>query len=85
MTNVLLSADGPVSVYAVPDPVAKNLDKLCLEFSMESGGIFDETDFIWYLNREKPWGESVFVENLGWIRDRSEIPPQYRDCKWYNF
>ena len=33
MKNVLLSADGEISVYCVPDHVADNLEKYCLEFS----------------------------------------------------
>lgn len=32
MKNVLLSADGEISVFAVPDPVADDLEKYCLEF-----------------------------------------------------
>lgn len=33
MKNVLLSADGEISVFCVPDHVAENLEKYCLEFS----------------------------------------------------
>ncbi|MCM1057819.1 MAG: hypothetical protein NC517_09445 [Firmicutes bacterium] len=33
MKNVLLSADGAISVYAVPDRVAEKLTQYCLEFS----------------------------------------------------
>lgn len=32
MKNVLLSADSEISVFAVPDEVADNLEKYCLEF-----------------------------------------------------
>ena len=32
MKNVLLSADGPLSVYSVPDDVADSLWEYCLEF-----------------------------------------------------
>ena len=32
---ILLSADGPVSVYLVPSIVADNLEKYCLEFCIE--------------------------------------------------
>ena len=32
MKNVLLSADGEISVFAVPNEVADNLEKYCLEF-----------------------------------------------------
>ena len=33
MKQVLLSADGEISVYCVPDAVAEKLEKYCLEFS----------------------------------------------------
>lgn len=32
MKNVLLSADSEISVFSVPDAVADNLEKYCLEF-----------------------------------------------------
>lgn len=32
MKNVLLSADSEISVFAVPNEVADNLEKYCLEF-----------------------------------------------------
>lgn len=32
MKNILLSADGEISVFSVPDAVADNLEKYCLEF-----------------------------------------------------
>lgn len=32
MKNVLLSADGEISVFSVPDEVADHLEKYCLEF-----------------------------------------------------
>ena len=33
MKQILLSADGPISVYRVPDAVADDLEAYCLEFS----------------------------------------------------
>ncbi len=32
MKNILLSADSEISVFAVPDKVADNLEQYCLEF-----------------------------------------------------
>lgn len=32
MKRVLLSADGEINVYTVPDKVAENLEKYCLDF-----------------------------------------------------
>ena len=85
MTNVLLSADGPIKVYSVPDVIAKNLDKICMEFS-GMGGSFDEEDFIEWLNKYRyPYEKSTYVENIGWCQDESEIPPNYKGCKWFNF
>ena len=85
MTNVLLSADGDIKVYSVPDVIAKNLDAVCMEFS-SMGGSFDEEDFIDWLNRYRyPYEKSVYVENIGWCQDESEIPAKYQGCKWFNF
>jgi hypothetical protein len=85
MTNVLLSADNEVKVYSVPNKIAENLEDVCMEFS-NVGGCFDEEDFIEWLNKYKyPYKESLFVENIGWIQDEEDIPPAYRDCKWFNF
>ena len=39
MKQVLLSHDGPVQVYLVPDEVADHLEQYCMEFSGE---------WIWY-------------------------------------
>lgn len=65
MKNVLLSADGELSVYIVPDIVAVNLEQyrgtFCNEwlqvspdaekYRIDSGVIcYDERDFIEYLN-----------------------------------
>ena len=35
MKNVLLSADGDIKVYSVPDMVEKNLEEIADEFSSE--------------------------------------------------
>ena len=66
MKEIILSADGPSSVYLVPDDVATDLKKYCCEFCCKwiyqspqkerfkrHGGVcFDETDFIDYLTNE---------------------------------
>lgn len=85
MTNVLLSADGDIKVYSVPDIVAKNLDEICMEFSL-MGGYYNEEDFIDWLNKYKyPYKKSVFVENIGFCYNESERPSKYQGCKWFNF
>ena len=59
MKNVLLSADGDIKVYSVPDMVEKNLEEIADEFSFE-GGFFDEEDFVDWLNKYKyPYKKSV--------------------------
>ena len=64
MKNVILSADGDRMVYSVPDAVADNLEKYCMEFidwleaspdakKYRRKGVlwYDESDFILYLNK----------------------------------
>ena len=85
MTNVLLSADGEIKVYSVPDKIARNLEEVCMEFSRE-GGYYDEEDFVDWLNKYKyPYQKSVFVENLGFCEGREDFPEKYKECKWFNF
>ncbi|WP_175475326.1 hypothetical protein [Butyrivibrio sp. ob235] len=85
MKNVLLSADGDIKVYSVPDIVEKNLEKIADEFSFE-GGLFDVEDFIDWLNKYKyPYKKSVYIETIGCVGDVDELPDQYKNCKWYNF
>ena len=78
MKDILLSADGEIKVYSVPDVIGKNLEKICDDFSSE-GGYFDETDFIDWLNEYKyPYKKSEFVTNLGLIEDSKDIPEEYK-------
>ena len=101
MKSVLLSADGPLSVYSVPDIVADNLEEYCLEFCNKwiwtsphaekyktgMGVCFDERAFIEYLN------ECIFtdapsqlVETLDNVPVGSDdIPEKYKHCKWFSF
>lgn len=60
MKYVLLSTDGPVSLYEVPDKIAKDLTKHCVEFlnwvhygpeaKRFKKGYIPEKEFIDYLN-----------------------------------
>lgn len=60
MKYILLSADGPISLYEVPDKIAENLTKHCMDFChwVQNGpeakrlkkGYFPEQEFIKYLN-----------------------------------
>ena len=80
MKEIILSADVDSIVYFVPDAVADNLEKYCLEFCevwlwtspeakryrTQEGVCYGEADFIDYLNEYIfPMQKSVFVKNLG--------------------
>lgn len=100
MKNVVISADGDRKVYSVPDVVADNLDKYCMEFCSKwlwespnaeryrvGGGVcYNEDDFIEYLNRWLfPNEKSVLIKNLGWIDFKDSLPKPYDECPEFNF
>ena len=100
MKQVILSANGPKTVYAVPAEVAENLRKYCIEFAdhwlrnsqdaekYRVNGVFcfDERDFIEYLNKYLfPAEKSFVVCPLGWIENKNDIPEKYRDLPRFNF
>ena len=100
MKNVVISADGDRKVYSVPDIVADNLSKYCIEFCTKwirnsphtkkyriRGGVcYNEDDFIEYLNTYVfPNEKSVLVKNLGWIDFRTKLPAPYCDYPEFNF
>jgi len=100
MKHVLLSYDGPIFVYSVPDVVADNLSKYCCEFANKwlwtsphakeyriSGGVcYGAKDFIAYLNKWKfRKTPSVLLETLDNVWDGVEIPEKYQDCERFNF
>lgn len=100
MKPVRLCHDGPVTVYLVPDEVAANLNKYCLEFctdwlvrspdaSKDWGGdglCYNEADFIESLNR---WvfsdPPSRPVEGLESVWDDSDLPREYRSVPFFHF
>ena len=99
MKNIILSADSEWVVYSVPDPVADQLRKYCLQFDrwlwtspkakkyhMGDGVCYNEADFIDYLNTDVfPDQPSVLLDNLGWPDEDCPLPPQYRDCPQFHF
>lgn len=100
MKNVVISADGDRKVYSVPDVVADNLSKYCIEFCTKwirnspnakkyriRGGVcYNEDDFIEYLNTYLfPNEKSMLVKNLGWVDFRSKLPEPYCDYPEFNF
>ena len=98
MKYILLSTDGPTSVYEVPDKVANNLRKYCIEFCQwtQTGpkaklfrkGYIPEPAFIDYINTvlcPNYIPKAKWVENLGYIADEAEIPSQFKNCPSFNF
>jgi len=98
LKNVLLSADNIPSVYSVPDEVADNLRKYCIDFCDTwlrkssdakkyrihgSGVCFNEKDFIEYLNKWIfPNQPSILIETLVSMDD---IQKKYKGYEWFNF
>ncbi len=100
MKDVIISADGDSVVYSVPDIVANNLSKYCIEFCdkwmktsphakkyrINDGYCFNETDFIDYLNEYIfPEQKSIFVKNLGWTDLGENLPVEYQGLPYFNF
>lgn len=97
---MILSADGPLTVYSVPDAVAENLEEYCNTFCNEwlqkdpnaekyrhgNCVCYTERDFIEYLNTWIfPNHKSVLIENLGWVDLDAKLPAPYTDCPKFNF
>lgn len=100
MKNIVLSADGDRMVYSVPDVVADNLDRYCMEFCdkwlresrhaakyrVNGGFCYNEGDFIDYLNEWLfPTEKSTLIKNLGWIEFDDPLPAPYNNCPEFNF
>ena len=79
MKRVVLSHDGPLNVYLVPEEVEENLEEYCLEFcgkwihkdenakkfKVQGGVCYGSDDFIDYLNEHIfPDKKSIFVEAI---------------------
>ena len=97
MKNVILSADGELGVYSVPDVVAENLAEYCIAFCNDwlrnspdaekyrhgSYVCYNEADFIEYLNTWVfPDEQSEFIKNLGYC---TKIPAPYSQYPSFNF
>lgn len=97
MKKFILSADGDKSLYSVPDKVAEQLKRFCLEFDywmMDTpegqwywngqGYCYTEADFIDWLNEVRfPEETSRRIAVLGDFD--SAIPEEYRDLPYFNF
>ena len=100
MKEIIISADGDSVVYSVPDEVAHDLRKYCIEFCdkwmktspgakrfrVKGGYCYSEEDFIDYLNTYVfPDQKSVFVKDLGWTDLGKKLPEEYRELPYFNF
>ena len=100
MKEVILSADGDSVIYAVPDAVADDLEKYCMEFccnwlhkspdasKYRTGNTvsYTENDFIEYLNKYIfPDERSFFIKNIGWTNLGENMPEQYKCYPYFNF
>lgn len=100
MKKIIISSDGDSIVYLVPDDVADNLKRYCIEFCdrwmktspyakeyrIKGGFCYTEADFIKYLNKYIfPEQKSVFVKNLGWTDLGKNLPDKYKDYPYFNF
>lgn len=100
MKEIIISADGSSVVYSVPDAVAYDLRKYCIEFCdkwmktspdakrfrVKGGYCYSEADFIDYLNTYVfPDQKSVFVKDLGWTDLGRKLPEEYRELPYFNF
>lgn len=97
MKYILLSTDGPASLYEVPDKISENLHKYCLDFckwvhhgpkaqQFRKEGYYPQEEFINYLNtviNPNYIYKSRFIKT---IEDSTcEIPKKYKDLPYFNF
>lgn len=100
MKEVILSADGDLTIYSVPDAVAENLYKYCMDFNyrlqytsfgekyMNADGVYcyTEADFIDYLNQYVfPQERSEPIRTLGPFDLITQLPEPYRNLPRFNF
>ena len=100
LKEVIISADGDSIVFSVPDAVADDLRKYCIDFcdkwmktspaarkyKTKGAYCYNEADFIDYLNKYVfPEQKSVFVKNLGWTDLGRNLPVEYKDHPYFNF
>ena len=101
MKNVLLSADGDVFIYSVPDKVADNLKHYCLKFQkwwttnpeakkyyVKKYGEFCTyfpDDFVEYMHWAFPNEPFVLVGIIDSSISYGEWPKEYKKMTWFNF
>lgn len=98
MKNILLSADGEISVFTVPDKIADNLEQYCIEFRdwlhkspdaakyrTKVGVCYNEKDFIEYLNQYKCDEQSALITTLADVYVGDKLPDRYTGLPHFNF
>ncbi len=93
--QLLLSADGAISLYRVTPAILADLDRLAEAFyEWKNTDSYDETLFVSYLQNRFGPDCICFVKVVGQVGGRinnrtgrveTAIAEEYRSCRWYNF
>ena len=95
MKYILLSTDGPISLYEVPEHIAVKLTEFCIEFInwTDKGpkarkfrkGYFPEEEFMNYLNTVV---SPRYPQKAKWLKTFGyweEVPEEFKDLPYFNF
>jgi hypothetical protein len=93
--NLLLSADGDISLYKVEKEILNNLDELIEEFyKWKKTNCYDETLFVKFLKTKYGENSIEFIKVVGlycgYINPKTgkienDIKEEYKKTRWYNF
>jgi hypothetical protein len=93
--NLLLSADGDISLYKVDKEILNNLDNLIEEFyKWKKTKCYDETLFVKFLKNKFGENSIEFIKIVGLYcgkinqetgKIEDEIEEEYKETRWYNF
>jgi hypothetical protein len=93
--NLLLSADGDISLYKVNNEILNNFDNLIEEFyKWKKTMCYDETLFVKFLKKKLGEDSIEFIKIVGHYSGKinrktgkieNDIEEEYKETKWYNF
>jgi hypothetical protein len=93
--DLLLSADGDISLYKVDKEIFNNLDELIERFyKWKKTNCYDETLFVKFLRNRFGENSVEFVKIVGLFggkinqktgRIENDIEEEYQATRWYNF
>jgi hypothetical protein len=92
--NLLLSADGDISLYQADKEILDNFDDLIKEFcEWNTSNCFDETLFVQFLKNKFGEKSIEFVKIAGVYAEKFnkrggieyDIEKEYPGTRWYNF